>query len=84
MCAGLVAEALKRGSTDNVSVLLVRLGSKPITLPSRPGQGPRTVALAEQRQNDATLSNEELVAKACELRRQGKYIPRHLRAFLPA
>ena len=30
VCEGLVAEALKRGSTDNVSVLLVRLGSKPI------------------------------------------------------
>ena len=26
VCEGLVAEALKRGSTDNVSVLLVRLG----------------------------------------------------------
>ena len=82
VCAGLVAEALRRGSTDNVSVLLVRLGAKPITLPSRPGQGPRTVALAEQRKNDAKLSEEELVAKANELKRQGKYVPRHLQVYL--
>jgi len=81
-CEGLVAEALKRGSTDNVSVLLVRLGSKPIAAAKQPGMKPRSQAMAEQKAVDATLPEDELRAKAAELKRQGKYIPMHLKRYL--
>jgi serine/threonine protein phosphatase PrpC len=83
VCEGLVAEALKRGSTDNVSVLLVRLGSKPIAAGTgRVGSGPRAKAMGSQRAVDATLPEDELMAKALELKRQGKYIPMHLKRYL--
>lgn len=83
VCEGLVAEALKRGSTDNVSVLLVRLGSKPIAAGTgRVGSGPRAAAMGSQRAVDATLPEDELKAKALELKRQGKYIPMHLKRYL--
>ena len=85
VCAGLVADALKRGSTDNVSILLVRIGTKPIVLGSVAGAGgarPRTVALAEQRLRDQSMSDQELAEKARELKRQGKYVPRHLQMYL--
>ena len=115
VCEGLVAEALKRGSTDNVSVLLVRVGSKPIAAGTGlVGSGPRarqdTLALpltyflvcfrtytllvsltfdvcegramGSQRAVDATLPEDELKAKALELKRQGKYIPMHLKRYL--
>jgi hypothetical protein len=83
VCEGLVAEALKRGSTDNVSVLLVRLGSKPIAAGTgRVGSGPRAAAMGSQRAVDATLDDDELRAKAAELKRLGKYIPMHLKQYL--
>ena len=38
--------------------------------------------MAEQKAVDATLPEDELRAKAAELKRQGKYIPMHLKRYL--
>lgn len=83
VCEQLVSEALRRNSTDNISVLLVRLGSKPIAAGTgRVGSGPRAESMGSQRAVDATLPDDELKAKAMELKRQGKYIPMHLKRYL--
>ena len=39
-------------------------------------------AMGSQRAVDATLPEDELKAKALELKRQGKYIPMHLKRYL--
>jgi hypothetical protein len=38
--------------------------------------------MGSQRAVDATLPEDELKAKALELKRQGKYIPMHLKRYL--
>ena len=89
----LVAYALRLGSSDNVSAIVVRLGNAPL--------GPsveelREKALRLQREGrfipmklrqylgNAPLgtSVEELREKALKLQREGKYIPMKLKQYL--
>ena len=62
-CESLVAEALKRGSTDNVSVLMVRLGDRAIDPPKQASLGPRSMALGMQRKK-VTLHAQTIAARS--------------------